>query len=110
MKFSGMIGFAHTEEVRKNIFQEVIVEKPYKGDLLRKSKRWQSGEQQPNDNLTINHNISIVANQFAYENLHEIRYVVYRGVPWKVTSITDEKPRLILEVGGIYNGDRPKQP
>lgn len=107
MKFSGMIGFVKTEEVRKNIYQEVVVEKHYKGDLLRKSKRWQSGDQ-PNDDITINHSISIVANQYAYENLHEIKYVVYRGVPWKVTSITDEKPRIVLDVGGVYNGDRPE--
>lgn len=108
MKFSGEIGFAVTLEVRPDIWQPKMVEKHYKGDILRKSTRWQQGDQ-ANDDLTINHQVSIVANQFAYDHLHEIRYVVFRGHPWKVNSITDERPRLILEIGGVYNGERPKE-
>ena len=52
MKFSGEVGFSVTEEVRPDIWQPKVVEKHYKGDLLRKSTRWQNGDQ-ANDDLTI---------------------------------------------------------
>lgn len=106
MKFSGMIGFVTIEEVRPGINKPVAVEKFYKGDVLRKMVRWQPAEK-ATDDININNQISIVANPYVYEHLHEIRYVVWRNVPWKVTSIEDKRPRVILEIGGVYNGDRP---
>lgn len=106
MKFSGMIGFSETVEVRQGVFQESIVEKPYKGDVLRKINKWQNADK-ANDDLTVNNQISIVANEYAAEHFPFIKYVVFMGTPWKVNTVTVEPPRLILEIGGIYNGERP---
>lgn len=106
MKFSGNIGFVTSQEVRPSIWKEVPVEKHYKGDVQRAIVKWQTAEK-ATDDIGINNQISIVANPYAYEHLHEIRYVVWRNVAWKVKSIEDRSPRLILEIGGVYNGDRP---
>lgn len=105
MKFSGYIGFVASMEVRPGIFKEVATEKKYKGDVLRKMVRWQPAEKAVDD-ISINNQISIVANPYAYEHLHEIRYVVWHNVAWKVSTIEDKRPRLILDIGGVYNGDR----
>ena len=107
MKFSGNIGFVHTEEVRTGIWKDVAVEKHYHGDVLRKMVRWQTAEK-ATDDININNEISIVANPYVYDHLHEIRYVVWRNAAWKVTSIEDRRPRVILQIGGVYNGDRPE--
>ena len=107
MKFSGMIGFVVSTEVRPSIWKDVAVEKHYKGDVLRAIAKWQPDES-ATDDTGISNQISIVANPYAYEHLHEIRYVVWRNVPWKVTTIEDHRPRLILSIGGVYNGDRPQ--
>lgn len=107
MKFSGNIGFVTNEEVRQGVWKNVPVEKHYKGDVLRKMVKWQPADK-ATDDIGINNQISIVANPYAYEHLHEIRYVVWHNAAWKVTSIEDHRPRLILEIGGVYNGDRPE--
>ena len=106
MKFSGMIGFVSDQEVRKGIWKPVATELKYKGDVLRKIVKWQPAEK-ATDDININNQISIVANPYVYEHLQEIRYVVWRNAAWKVTSIEDRRPRVILEIGGVYNGDRP---
>ena len=106
MKFSGPIGFAETKEIRQGVFQDEVVEKFYKGDITRKISKWQNSEN-ANDNLNVNNEISIVANEYAFSHFHSIKYVVWMGTAWKVNSITVEPPRLILEIGGVYNGKRP---
>lgn len=108
-KFSGKIGFAHTIETSSGsgVWEDtLIIEKPYRGDIIRDSRSWQPSETL-NDNFHIrNNSISIVADTFAFENIANLRYVVYLGVKWKVTSIdVSQRPRLILTLGGEYNGE-----
>lgn len=105
MKFSGPIGFAVTNEVRPGVYQDEVVERNYKGDVLSRVSRWQPSEN-ANDDLNVTNRISIVGNQYAFEHFHSIKYVVWMGACWKVNSITVEPPRLILEIGGVYNGER----
>ena len=102
-KFYGIIGFVETVETSPGVWEESATERNYSGDVIKDSKRWQAGENL-NDNLTINNKISIIADPFAYENLPMIRYVKWMGVSWKITNIDVERPRLILSIGGVYNG------
>lgn len=102
-KFYGAIGYAETSEKSQGVWSESITEKNYSGDVLRISRRWQAGENL-NDDLTISNEISIVADPFAYQNFHTIRYVKWMGASWKVTNVTVQRPRLILTIGGVYNG------
>lgn len=101
-KFCGIIGFVNQEEVTPGNWQEISTERKYKGDLLRNRRRLQSADQLI-DNLTISNEISIVADIYAQQNFHSIRYVELGGTKWRVTSIDVQYPRLILEVGGVYN-------
>lgn len=102
-KFYGKIGYAETVETRPGIYVEQITEREYSGDANRISRRLQSTDQL-NDNINIAHEISIVADPFAYENFHMMRYVEFMGAKWKITNIEVQHPRLILSVGGLYNG------
>ncbi len=102
-KFYGCIGFAVTEEIRPGVWEEKIKEKNYFGDLIRNTKRYQTGDGL-NDDVNITNEISIVADPFANENSHAMRYVEFMSTKWKINSIEVQYPRLILSIGGVYNG------
>lgn len=101
-KFSGIIGFAETEETSPGIWEETIVERSYKGEVLRNYVQWNSGNE-VNDNLSLNNSFSIVADPYAFAHIGVIRYVKWMGSYWKVTNIELQRPRLILTIGGVYN-------
>lgn len=102
-KFSGMIGFATNVETAPGVWEEVINEIPYRGDILRTSRRAQSTTEL-NDDIVVTNRISIISNPYATANFFRIRYVKWQGVLWKVTDVTVKYPRLILSLGGVYNG------
>ena len=102
-KFYGIIGYGVTTETAPGVWTEVIKEYSYSGDVLRNTRRWQTGENL-NDNLVINNSLSIVADSFAYENFMFIKYVKWMGASWKVTNVEVQRPRLLLTIGGVYNG------
>ena len=101
-KFYGKVGFLRTEESAADVYSEVLTERLYKGDVIRNQKRYQSSESL-NDDVVLSNNISIVADDYANENVFAIRYVMYKGVPWKVTNAEIQRPRIILTLGGKYN-------
>lgn len=101
-KFYGAIGFGVTTETANGVWEEVITERNYYGDLVRNTRRVESSENL-NDNINISNEISIVADPYAYENFHLMRYVTFMGTKWKVTSVEVQYPRLILTVGGVCN-------
>ena len=103
-KFYGAIGYAETVETSPGVHEEVITERMYSGDLLRNKRRLQSTDQL-NDNVNVANEISILSDPFAYQHFHEMRYVELWGTKWKITDVdATQYPRLILNVGGVYNG------
>ena len=102
-KFFGLIGYVTQEEISPGVWNDVIVEKSYRGDILQDIKRWENTEKK-NDDLVISNRVSIIADQTAYDNFSTIRYVKWLGVRWGVNSITIQRPRLILTLGEVYNG------
>lgn len=104
-KFCGYIGFAVTEETVPGVWTDQLTERKYYGDILRNSRRWEKADSL-NDNLNINNQISILADPYARENFHLMKYVKFMGSPWKVTNVEVEYPRLILTLGGLYNGEQ----
>ena len=107
-KFFGKIGFAVTEETVPGVWREQVIEREYFGDVLRNTRRWQTGEYL-NDDLTISNQISIVADPYANNHFHSIRYIEWMGTKWKVDNIEVQYPRLIMDIGGEYNGDSGAQ-
>ena len=108
MRFYGAIGYAVEEETAPDVYVPTIKEVKYRGDVRRITRRLENPGQ-VNDNVNISNEISIVADAFAYQNFQNIRYVIWNGVKWKVSSITVDRPRLTLEIGGLYNGTEGPQ-
>jgi len=102
-KFFGAIGYAITEETNPGVHVEQIRERRYYGDLVRNTRRLQSSGQL-NDDVNVANEISIVSDPFANENFYSMRYVEFMGTKWKITNVEVQYPRLILTIGGVYNG------
>lgn len=101
-KFFGLVGYAETVKTAPGVWEEQIVEYPYYGDLIRNTRQLQSVETL-NDDINIANEISIVADPFARENFHKMRYVTFMGAKWKISKVEVGYPRLILTIGGLYN-------
>lgn len=102
-KFYGIVGYAESEVIRPGVWGEKITERNYYGDVLRNTRRFQSADK-TTDDVNVDVRISIVADPYAIDHFHSIRYVEYMGSKWEVSSVEPQSPRLILTLGGLYNG------
>jgi len=102
-KWYGVIGFNEMVETVPGVYEGQITEHPYYGDLIRNARKLQSSDQL-NDNINVANDISIVADPFANQNFHSMLYVEFMGAKWKITNVEVQYPRLILSIGGVYNG------
>lgn len=101
-KWYGAIGFADSVEEEPGIYNDVIVERSYFGDMTRINRSLQSSGG-INDDINISNQISIVADPYAVQNIYKMRYAEYMSVKWKITNVEVQHPRLILSIGGIWN-------
>lgn len=103
-KWYGNIGFSETVETEPGLWELQIVDRPYYGDVI--SNRWKRQTSTGvNDNINLSNQISIVADPYAEQHCASIAYVEYMGVKWKVTDVEVQRPRLILSIGGEWNGN-----
>lgn len=102
-KFYGKVGYVVTEETAPGVWQEQITERTYYGDEQQNSRRLSSMDS-TNDDFNVSNKISIVADPYAYQNFHAMRYVEFMGALWKISHVDVQRPRLILALGGLYNG------
>ena len=102
-KISGVIGYSMSFETAPGVWEPSIIERPYYGDLIKNTRRLQSSDK-VNDDINISNEVSIVADPYAMTNFHTMRYVQFMGAKWKITNVEVQYPRLILSLGGLYNG------
>lgn len=104
MKFFGSVGFYTGEqEVKPGVWKPVFVERPYSGNVNWNNRHYQTSENQ-NDDVRLNNQISILFDLYSQENFASIRYVIWNGIKWRVTNVEVNYPRLVLTIGGVYNG------
>jgi hypothetical protein len=107
-RFHGAVGFGSSTETSENsgVWEDVIIELPYRGDIVKNTRRLQ-GTDGVNDNITVGNSISIVADSYAIEHFLDIKYVRWNGNLWIVSTVTVQRPRLLLDLGSVYNGPTP---
>lgn len=109
MKFVGSVGFwMKSQEVKPGVFKPEIIEKPYTGDVNWSNRHFQTSEYQ-NDDVKMNNQISILSDLYLQQHFRSIRYVVWNGAKWKVSNVEIGYPRVILTIGGVYNGTGTKE-
>lgn len=107
-RFFGEVGYGESVETPEGsgIWKDVITEFPYQGDIIRKARTLEDSDS-VNDNIVVSNRISVVADEHAFENFINIKYLRWAGVLWTVTTVEVISPRLILSLGGVYNGPTP---
>ena len=102
-RFYGEIGYAPTEIDDYGVARTKLIKRNYYGNVLDLGSRWKETENL-HDDITVSHRISVLADPFAIENFPYIKYVKWLGTKWSVKAVSVEYPRLILSLGGVYNG------
>mgnify|MGYP003298388758 CR=1 FL=1 len=100
-KWFGTVGFAESVETAPGVWEEQITKRNYYGELTRNTRRLQSTEHL-NDDITVSNEISFIADPYAKNHFHTIRYAEFSGIAWKVTNVQEQFPRLVLTLGGLY--------
>lgn len=104
-RFFGEVGYGDSVETppESGVWVDTIFETKYYGDVIRTARQLQHGVGL-NDDIVVNNSISIVADDFAFNNFMKIKYIRWDGVLWTVSNVIVQRPRLILSLGKVYNG------
>lgn len=102
-KYCGKIGYVVEEETAPGVWDKVIKERTYYGDIINIKRTIESSNNTDNDTIMINSKLSIISDPFAKQNINTLRYAVINGVKWTIKRIDFAYPRMIIELGGIYN-------
>lgn len=107
-RFYGPVGYGESVETppESGVWVDTISEISYFGDVIRNTRKMESGESL-NDDIKVGNSISIVADDYAIEHFFKIKYVQWAGTLWTVTNVEVKSPRLILSLGSVYNGPTP---
>lgn len=106
MKFVGKIGFwIEDRQPKPGLYEPGIVEKSYTGEVSRDNRHWNASSESLNSDYRVNNEISILADLYARQNWNSIRYVLWNGAYWSVSSVTLGYPRVTIVLGGVYNGE-----
>ena len=106
-KFSGMVGYIFDEEIRPGVYKPRKEERHSFGDVLENIRHWEPGEGS-NSDMNLGNRISILADDYAYKHCSAIRYVRWMNADWSVAKMDVQRPRIILTLGGVYNGNKVK--
>ena len=110
-KISAAVGFNEgTVDKGAGVWAEQFVEKHYYGEVLRNTRLLRESDETPNEDISVNNSISIVADPYANMHYFAIRFVVMSGVPWRVEEVEIQGRRLLLRLGGVYSGPRADPP
>lgn len=103
MKFVGKLGYNITQKTSPGVYEDTIIEKDVTGNTISANYRLEN----PSDvilDMNLQTKVSIVMDSYIKQNFGYIKYVKFQGVAWKVNSVDVQYPRLILTLGGLYNG------
>jgi hypothetical protein len=107
MRFFGIVGYGKTGEAAEGVWVDNITERSYYGDVVKDTRRIATTGTDVNSDVTTGNSIEIIADPYALEHFHAIKYVEWSGALWSVTETEAKRPRIILRLGGVYDGSRP---
>lgn len=103
-KWAGVIGFVNeNKEIAPSVYKEEFIERKYYGDVVKNNRRLVTADK-VNDDISVQNQLSIVADPYAVNHFYSMKYATFCGAKWKVTDVQVEHPRLTLTLGGLWNG------
>lgn len=109
MRYSGKIGFAASVEKAPGVYEDVITEREYVGDVVQRTETF-AQEDSVHAQYRTTTSVSVLSDGVLKENYSDIRYVTYAGVRWTIASVVVQWPRLVIYIGEEYNGPVPATP
>lgn len=103
-KWYGKIGFETEEETSPGIWGGVVAHSYY-GEVISNNRNLQITDS-VNGAVTVSAKISIVADEYARNHFHSMKYIEFMGANWEVATVEPARPRLILTLGGKYDGEQ----
>ena len=109
MRYAGKIGFGTSVEKSPGVWDDEIIERDYLGDVLQSTERLDGdGRILPNYKTTTS--ISVLSDGVLKERYSDVRYIIFLGTRWTVSSIVHKWPRIEMFIGEVYNGPTPEPP
>lgn len=105
-KFFGKIGFGESAQTSPGVWEDVITEREYYGDVVRNVRSLEQGDKVLSD-IRANNSINIVADAYANDHFFAMRYIEWAGTLWIIENVEVQSPRLLIRLGGVYNGPTP---
>jgi hypothetical protein len=107
MRFAGKIGFGTSVEKAPGVWDDLIIERDYLGEVLQSTERLDSSASvMPNYKTTTS--ISVLSDGVLKERYSDVRYINHMGVNWVVSSIIHKFPRMEMFIGEEYHGPTPE--
>lgn len=103
-RYAGNIGFYSGETNNDGIVTPSYTDHKMRGDTFT-VRALRTESQQRQDDLSFSNQLSLLGDQYSFENFSNIVYAEFMGQKWKVTSVEIQYPRMTLTLGGIWNGD-----
>lgn len=108
-KFAGLVGYVTQEESVPGVWTPVETLRRMKGDFIRKSSTNGNGNHiadtgKINDDVTLNHRVSLIGDSYAFNNYLDLKWIQIGGRKLQITTVELQRPRVIVSVGGLWNG------
>lgn len=102
-RYSGLVGYVTDVEEPPGVWTPDENPVVMKGDIIRASTTNQD-DGKVNANISLNHRVSLIGDAYAFNTYYAIKWIEIDGRKWEVKSVEIQRPRLIVTLGGLWNG------
>lgn len=103
VKFAGLVGYGSQVETSPGIWELSEKTSLMKGELIRQNADIQDSGK-INGDISLGHRVSLISDAYAIDNYYNMKWVAVDGIKWIVSSVEIQHPRLIVSLGGLWNG------
>ena len=103
-KYSGKVGYGEEVETVPGVWEVRIEERMMKGDKIRQNANIRDSGK-VNNEITLNHRVSLLGDAYAFANYYIMKWIEIDGRRWEVASVEVQRPRLIVDIGGLWHGN-----
>lgn len=102
-KYAGLVGYVTELETKPGVWSPSESSKRMRGDIIRQSSSNQNDDK-VNSDISLNHRVSLVGDAYAFGNYYNIKWIEIDDAKWEASSVEIQRPRIIVTLGGLWNG------